>query len=393
MGRTSLAFSQQGLNAAGFNADRIAHDLGEIRANANWRGELIWGALGLLGEPARTRHNRQRADFLEEVRRGVTSAEGIARNLAANARGYQKVTDANLALLADGSRTAADEYDRREPGAGLIPPDKDLSDDVLRGFDKDSFESVHFQDTKGWQAAVLGAVTAGTLFSLPSLDARAQGLGSASSWGIKMPEAEAARIAKISARADNYVKLGARTCVSGALTLMLWFSMITVDDESIDEALLAWRDEAVQLFDIFGTNAVDTGELLARVWSGDAMNAADKKIRDFITAGVQLADDALGRFYGLQEAVKQLNRVYDAMFYLVVAEVMIMAALAVFKVNPAAVYTLELVGRRLFMAMLTVRGLAAAVLAGLMYHNVGRDHGMPLADGIPADVRFPTFSA
>ncbi|MFI6594765.1 hypothetical protein ACIBHX_00880 [Nonomuraea sp. NPDC050536] len=393
MGRTRLAFSQHGLRAAGFNADRIAEDLQRIVGSADYQGKLRWGALGLVGEPARMRHNDQRDDFVEDVRRGMTSASGMARTLAANAKGYQKVTDANLALIASDSRSPEPKVDRDEPLAGLIPRGRDLPEDVL-GNDTFAPGSPHFQDTKGWQPAVLGIVAAGTLFSLPGLERRALSMKDVySSVAARNMPTEAARIGKISARANAYFKLGGRTCVSGALTLALWMGMMTVDDESIDETLKSWRDEALQLFDVFGTSAVDTGDLLAKVWSGDAMDTADKKIRDFITAGTRLADRALAKFFGLQEAVKRLNKLYDALFALVVAEVVTMAALAVFRAgNPAASVGTELVGRRLFMAMLTARAAAVAVVMGLMYHDVGQDHDMPLVDGVPDNVQFPKFS-
>ncbi|MFD8528548.1 hypothetical protein ACFV0L_14155 [Streptosporangium canum] len=365
-----LSVSHDAIRRAGLNAKEVQSDLSSL-GGTDFAG-LSAGALGIIGLPAVLRHNLGQGDFHRRVGAGVESARSISSGMRATAEGYVTAEDATIqALLERAGRTGRlDVY----------------SDEMRRRLHPD-----HRPEGQSWKG---GALVVGGVASA-GLAVGASGLSRAFKEDMKRwspGSAELARLQKMSGRTHAMLRVASTTSWNAAIACVVWMTAMTFDDDSVNRVMSAWQDRAERLGVIFGAGDPTGREALAKAWEGDAKNAADRKLRDFVTAGIQLADRAVAKAHGLQEAVRHLNRAHDLAFAIVVKEVCLMLALSLLKAfHPGARLGAEITGRRLAMAIASVHGVIAAVMAWKIFTDVGEDFtGKQLPGIAPQD--FPVIA-
>ncbi|MEV1244086.1 hypothetical protein [Nonomuraea sp. NPDC049750] len=337
-----LAYRQSGIRETGLNARDVRKALEKLAVPG-----LPLGTFGIAGGAARERHNQACDEFNSRARRGVESAEGISRNLKLTADGYVRASnDAMRAVLAIGR-------DRQPLVRGEAPSPES---EVRNGL--------------GYGLTSLGT-TGVTLIRLAEASSYLQ-RGSAA--GVANLSAEAAKMANLSQRTLSMLKVAATMSITAATGLMLWLATVTWNDDKVDEAIAAWRHAADSLGETFGAGDPMKLEALAAAWHGGAKDVADQKLRDFVTAGVQLADYAAGRAVGLQDAVKQLNRLHSYAFWTTMGELGVIVGLRlVAAVNPAARLASIKVGWRLSLALVLIQGAITARLEYLAGESLKKD--------------------
>ncbi|MFI7150402.1 hypothetical protein ACIBO2_36260 [Nonomuraea sp. NPDC050022] len=337
-----LAYRQSGIRETGLNARDVRKALEKLAVPG-----LPLGTFGIAGGAARERHNQACDEFNSRARRGVESAEGISRNLKLTADGYVRASnDVMRAVLAVGR-------DRQPLVRGEAPSPES---EVRNGL--------------GYGLTSLGT-TGVTLIRLAEASSYLQ-RGSAA--GVANLSAEAAKMANLSQRTLSMLKVAATMSITAATGLMLWLATVTWNDDKVDEAIAAWRHAADSLGETFGAGDPMKLEALAAAWHGGAKDVADQKLRDFVTAGVQLADYAAGRAVGLQDAVKQLNRLHSYAFWTTMGELGVIAGLRlVAAVNPAARLASIKVGWRLSLALVLIQGAITARLEYLAGESLKKD--------------------
>ncbi|MEU7837663.1 hypothetical protein [Nonomuraea sp. NPDC049129] len=354
-----LAYRQSGIRETGLNARDIRKALEKLTVPG-----LPLGTFGIAGGAARERHNQAGDEFNSRARRGAESAEGISHNMKLTADGYVRASnDVMRAVLAVGR-------DRQPLVRGKAPSPES---EVRNGL--------------GYGLTSLGT-TGVTLIRLAEASSYLQ-RGSAA--GVANLSAEAAKMANLSQRTLSMLKVAATMSITAGTGLMLWLATVTWNDDKVDEAIAAWRHAADSLGEIFGAGDPMKLEALAAAWHGGAKDVADQKLRDFVTAGVQLADYAAGRAVGLQDAVKQLNRLHSYAFWTTMGELGVIAALRlVAAVNPAARLATITVGWRLSLALVLIQGAITARLEYLAGESLKKDSvgaGPPGAE----ETDFPRF--
>ncbi|MET9068462.1 hypothetical protein ACWDR1_32010 [Streptosporangium sandarakinum] len=358
---------QRGMRAVGLNMERTALEMREIQQSFDvfGRTDLSFGALSLIGEPARLRYTNALEDFRERLARGTVSAEGITRGLGKSADGYAEVENAALrdALAVLGDMSYAESAQRR-PGDPSLPGDGLYLNSAYDSSPLGGFSDPH----------LMGLVGEGVVFGIGSwflkdmhmwAEERARPLG----YGVPLPEerAELARLAKTSRQTEALLKGAARMSAAAFTGAALWASAVVPSDEALDTALRNWVRTVNSLGGMFGVTDPVKREKLAEAWSGDAMDAADRKMRDFVTAAVQTTDQAIAMSWGLHHAVRRLNQLHDLAFKLVLGELVALAALhAVAAFFPNARFSKELIGWQISRIVLLLHGLIAAACAVMM---------------------------
>lgn len=354
-----LGYRQSGIRETGLNAQHIRKALEGLAVP-----ELPLGAFGIAGGTARERHNQASDAFNGRARRGVESAEGISRNLK---------------LTADGYVRASNDVMREVLAVGRHPRP------LVRG------------DAPSPEPEVRNGVGHG-LMSLGTTGVTLVRLGEASSYfqrgsaaGIANMPAEAAKMANLSQRTLSMLKVAATMSATAVTGLVLWLVTVTWHDEKVDEAIAAWRHAADSLGQTFGAGDPMKLEALAAAWHGGAKEVADQKLRDFVTAGIQLADYAAGRAVGLQDAVRHLNRLHSYAFWTTVGELgVIMALRLVASVNPASRLAAIKVGWRLSIALVLIQGAITGRLEYLVAESMKKDSVGAGPPGV-GETDFPRF--
>ncbi len=328
--------------------------------------ELPWGTFGIVGEKARGRHNDARTRLAETLRQGVVSATGIAGTMKLSADGYVLAESGVMqAVLA-----ASDESWEADPTREEAPR----------------------TSSKPWQGVTLGVTSLAALggTGLMALNVSAYGRRGTDAALARMPH-EAARLEQLSQRTVSMLKVASSLSVTAASGLMLWLATATWHDEELDRAVTAWRGAAGALGELFGAGDPMKREALAAAWQGAAKDVADRKLRDFVAAGLQLADEAAGRALGLQDAVRHLNQLHEAAFWTTVVDLAIMIALrALGPMFPASFLASIKVGARLATALVLIQGVIVARLAHLAQEDLGRDTAGSAPEGVP-ETGFPRF--
>lgn len=353
-----LAYRQSGIRETGLNAQDVRKALEKLAVP-----ELPFGTFGMAGGTARERHNQAVAAFNGRARRGAESAEGISHNLKLTADGYVRASnDVMRAVLAAG---------RPQP---LVRGDAPSPEPEVRN---------------GVGQGLMSLGTTGvTLVRLAEASSYFQ-RGSAA--GIANLPAEAAKMANLSQRTLSMLKVAATMSATAVTGLMLWLVTVTWHDEKVDETIAAWRHAADSLGQTFGAGDPMKLEALAAAWHGGSKDVADQKLRDFVTAGIQLADYAAGRAVGLQDAVRQLNRLHSYAFWTTVSELGVIAALRlVASVNPASTLAAIKVGWRLSIALVMIQGAITGRLEYLVAESMKKDSVGAGPPGV-GETDFPRF--
>ncbi|MCA2185844.1 hypothetical protein [Nonomuraea cavernae] len=191
------------------------------------------------------------------------------------------------------------------------------------------------------------------------------------------------RGAMTSARTAMLLRVGAGMSVTAAAGVLIWASAIIPDDEPLNQHMDYWQNMAAKLDATFGSGDPAGREALSKAWSGETMKVADRKLRDFVTAGIQLSDEAVGRGYDLAQAVDRLNNLHDWTYLATAVQIALLIAVRTYSpVNPAAALTMSsLIGHRLTLMISLVYGLIVAS-TGALYANMD---GQPTKTG-PANV-------
>ncbi|MEU7859792.1 hypothetical protein [Nonomuraea sp. NPDC049141] len=318
----------------------------------------------MAGATARDRHNQASNEFNSRAKRGVESAEGISRNLKLTADGYVRASnDVMRAVL------AVSHHQQPLVRGDAPSPEPEVRNGVVQG--------------------LMSLGTSGvTLVRLAEASSYFQ-RGSAA--GIANLPAEAAKMANLSQRTLSMLKVAATMSATALTGLMLWLVTVTWHDEKVDEAIAAWRHAANTLGQTFGAGDPMKLEALAAAWHGGAKDVADQKLRDFVTAGIQLADYAAGRAVGLQDAVRQLNLLHTLAFWTTVSELgLIMALRLAASVNPASLLGSIKVGWRLSMALILIQGAITGRLEYLVAESMKKDSVGAGPSGVE-ETDFPRF--
>ncbi|WP_189249744.1 hypothetical protein [Streptosporangium pseudovulgare] len=377
---------QRGIRAVGLNMERTALEMREIQQafDVFGRTDLSFGALSLIGEPARLRYTHALEDFRERLARGTASAEGLTRGLGKSADGYAEVEDAALrdALAVLGDMSYAESAQRR-PGDPSLPGDRLYLNSAYDSSPLGGFSDPHLMGLVG-EGVIFGIGSAIMKDLHMSVEEAARPLG----YGpplLPAERAELARLAETSRRTEALLRGAARMSAAAFTGAALWASAVVPSDEALDTALQNWVHTVSSLGDMFGVTDPAKREKLAEAWSGDAMDAADRKMRDFVTAAVQTTDQAMAMAWGLHHAVQRLNRLHDLAYKLVLGELVVLAALhAVAAFFPNARFSKELIGWKISRTVLVLHGLIAAACAVMMTAEVtgtgSATEGVPRTD-------------
>lgn len=191
-----------------------------------------------------------------------------------------------------------------------------------------------------------------------------------------------ARFAGVSRRTAALLTGAARMSAIAAVAAGLWTAAVSPEDEYLTRAVDYWWSAAQDLERMFG--GLDARDVIAKAWEGEARDAAEAVVRDFMTAGSQRVTTALGQVHGLQQAVKTLNLVHDA----VMATLATLAWLS--RTYPMALAAKEAIGRFLLRGVtkaLTVIGAAVAPVAlpmlWMRYAELDGGQILPPPDGVP----------
>ncbi|MFG3442268.1 hypothetical protein ACGF0J_33935 [Nonomuraea sp. NPDC047897] len=377
---------------------------GDVHAAA----ELSLGALGLVGEAARLRYNKGFADFRERLARGGLSATQLPERITTSKEGYAQAEHSGVrAMLALKDATGSLDYQLLQDGGTYSsvnplfgPPNRD----------------------KLWQLAAMdGAAAGGALAGLKLRNMLANkqyvALGSdyedryhhnqqvekahRSGDRDRMQKAAAAkqksdlsRAARQSSRTAALLKAAAGLSFAAVMGSLLWSTAIVRSDDELDAHVDYWADIARELDAQFGGGDPAGRRALAEAWSGGAMEAADAKLRAFMTAGIQLSDRAVAHAYDLAQAVETLNAVHDMAVMLTAAEVgTLLMVRMMYSINPVAALTLqEAVGRKLTITVMALHSALFGVMGTVLYAGMDAQAHSSGPDGVPAQ-DFPVWEA
>ncbi|MDF2706830.1 MAG: hypothetical protein K0R62_2482 [Nonomuraea muscovyensis] len=360
---------------------------------------LPLGALGLVGEAARLRYNNSFGDFRERLLRGVRSASNMSKVVTTNKDGYAQAEHASVrAMLA-----LKDTWDG-SPDYALLQDNGHSFSTANPLFGPPSYD-------KAWQAyTLLAGSGAGALGALyldrrlatgnplwryrddDGIRAAYREMDKARTWQEKdhankrMDGAVKSKAALQSSRTAAMLKVAGGMSFTAAMGAMLWASAVVRSDEALDNHVDYWANMARELDDVFGAGDPTGREALAAAWAGEAMEAADKKLRAFMTAGIQLTDLAVAHAYDLAQAVEILNYVHDLAFALTVAEVMwLLCARLSYTINPVAALGLqEVIGRKLTMTIMVLHTMLVGVMGAVLYAGMNGQPQPSRPEGVPA---------
>ncbi|GGO69446.1 hypothetical protein [Nonomuraea cavernae] len=317
------------------------------------------GALGIIGEAARLRYNNGFRGFNDRLIDGVHSAKFLSRTLIRNLDGYTEAENANVQdLIRMQQRGSGSDLD-----FGL------LGDDIVSIPGNPLFDA-HRGLNRNWEGMTL---TAGaTVSGLTALGLR-QFMAKSSRYVAPSPtvfnEYERARVALRSSRTAGLLKLAGQMSLAATVGALAWATAVVPSDEVLDDHVNYWASVALSLSKLFAGGDPAERSVLAQAWSGDAMVAADAKLRAFITAGIQLSDEAVARAYDLAQAVANLNLLHDLALGVTVMGVAALAGIRIFySVNPvAALAAQETMGRKITIAIMAVQAVLTASMGMVLY--------------------------
>ncbi|MEV6861737.1 hypothetical protein AB0M44_12135 [Streptosporangium subroseum] len=362
MHQKPLAVSQAGMHSSSLKLEEAGDQIEHLQNPTFNTSPLPPLALGAIGEPARLRYNIAYESFQKKLREGAQSADRMSQNVTVSGDGYVQADDANVQRLINVEHgRGGDVYWSTHPvgdqGAG-----------------------------KGGQGVALAAGAVGAGATARYLDSRVR---SYKLW-TEADAAQKARFARTSQRTATLLKFASGLSVAAAVGAVLWSTAVSTDDEALNDAVLYWDEESEGLADVFGFRSEETIEALQAAWAGDAMEAADKKIRDFVTAGRQLADRAASHSSHVTQVVNHLNTLHDMAFAATVAEIAILVAMrAINAMIPTSLAITELVGRRLALTVISIHGLIAAAMGAVIFAEM--DDEIPTSKGVP-ETGFPKFA-
>ncbi|GGO69449.1 hypothetical protein [Nonomuraea cavernae] len=374
------------LRHSGLNLDLFAEQLftlhGAQRDGMDPATAMPVGALGIVGEPARLRYNLGLHGFNDRLADGSHSAQHLSETLIRSADGYYKAEDANVQALLDLPATDASELDHDL-----------LSEPVSMDGRRNPLFDAQGSNREWELMALLGVATAGGLSALGLRHMLAQKRyikhpgdrlseyrppGSRRSFWTT--ETEPSRIAIRSGRTAGLLKVAGRMSVAATVGALVWATAVVPSDETLDNHVNYWASMARSLHELFRGGDPAKRDVLARAWSGDAMVAADAKLRAFMTAGIELSDEAVGHAQDLASAVKLLNRLHDHVYGVTLLGVLGLALIRTsYMANPvAALAAQETAGRKISTLIVRMQAMIAVLTSITLFRTMDgqrKEHG------------------
>ncbi|MER6948743.1 hypothetical protein ABT294_32460 [Nonomuraea sp. NPDC000554] len=359
----NLGFRASDIHGAGLNATKLEE---QLSGWLNVLPTLRMGTLGAAGEFARTRHNKAREAVNDKLFSCTSSLQRIAGGLHSGADTYVTASDKALqAVLKSRSKVTSGWYADDDK-----PPE-------LKG--------------PQWQGAGLPALAVVLMAEKRKIRSElAYRVGRSILQDFaERGQIEFANLAKRSQATLRLLKTAAAMSWTAWAGVAVWLSVVSWHDEDLNDAMVLWRQLAGELAQTFAAGDPFNWEQLTQSWSGQGKNAADLRLRDFLVAGMQLADKVAGRSQGLEEAVKRLNEVHDWAFKITVGELALLAGLEAVKfLFPTAKLASAVVGRRLTLVLVAVQAVVVGILATLAYQDAGQDSAGLGPSGVE-EVDFP----
>ncbi|MCA2222407.1 hypothetical protein [Nonomuraea aurantiaca] len=166
-------------------------------------------------------------------------------------------------------------------------------------------------------------------------------------------------LASWSKTTDANLKKAQRFSWSAVAAGLAWASLVIPSDETLDRAVLGWRDLAWQLGETFGHDTAAVREAVLSSWQDASSSEADLRLLEFLAAGNVLTErvDRLSKALATTvEALKVIH--WIAMAFSIMSAVGIMAYGIAGRLNPQARLFAEFLGSRLTMVILVIAGLA-----------------------------------
>jgi hypothetical protein len=382
MSNQHLEVEPGALGASGNVMAALAEWLGNMAQSVE-DAHLPFRALGLAGELGRSKYEGSRQTELTNIKNAQRKAQALAENLTRSGRGYATVEDTNnkdlQQLLYDLGWAPGSDGKFKAPSDPSVARPKDPRWPISGGVTNRSLAS---------QEHILGTTTAATVGTTVVAGLTKQQLAEAawrSTWQHPdlWPAAKLSRLATMTQATQKVLAVAGRLSIAATLAMAAWETIVVPDDYVIDDAVNSWSNVAYGAREVFGADAEAVHRDLERVWSGSAMGFADAGLRDFITAGVELADRAERRAIGLHDTIAQLDQIVDLAFKVAVAS---LVAIVAFALMPYARIATEAAGARLSTAVLVA--VAAIDVALVAWAAVSTDTNKDLGGGSPSK-KFP----
>ncbi|MFI6601443.1 hypothetical protein ACIBHX_34780 [Nonomuraea sp. NPDC050536] len=192
--------------------------------------------------------------------------------------------------------------------------------------------------------------------------------------GSPVPKAELVTdLERLSARTTTLLKIASGACVAVGMSYLLWLTTYVPSDAAVDKVIHGWADAALELSALFGAGDPMGRQALAAAWDSDVRDAADRKIRDFITSGIHTADEAASWAIALVNAVKTMERLQKLAFAMTVAELVVLLMLAgLAKINPQAWTLTQVIGQRINIFIIGMHTTMTVLTGSLMREMLGR---------------------
>lgn len=166
-------------------------------------------------------------------------------------------------------------------------------------------------------------------------------------------------LASWSKTTDANLKKAQRFSWSAVAAGLAWAALVIPSDETLDRAVLGWRDLAWQLGEAFGHDTAAVREAVLSSWQDASSSEADLRLLEFLAAGNVLTErvDRLSKAVATTvEALKVIH--WIAMAFSMMSAVGIMAYGIAGRLNPQARLFAEFLGSRLTTVILVIAGLA-----------------------------------
>ncbi|WP_214327058.1 hypothetical protein [Nonomuraea sediminis] len=373
MADSSISVEHDGLRKAGLNTDLVRDELNTLRTGGTMDlVRLPLAALGLIGMPAAIRHNMGVDNYAERLGHGAESADWLVGNLGKTNGSYLGANDAAIQALV--ARTARDSRDVHTDYS--VIPKKLIAKDYSENWLGHSIPQSDLSDEQRYRLMEIG-------------------MGGAAAVGAVRVGAYLAELygGSTAGRYSEMIKTrlsGARLLSPQILVPIAIFAAIAVrSDFEIDQCVSEWHTLAAWMSGVFGAGDPMKRDELARAWDSPAHDAADLKLRDFVTAGIQLTDRAVAKFDALRKAVYALNKLYKSLLYAATEEILILMGLSIAaRFYPGALLIKERFATKIGITFAAWYAVLGVFYGWKMWHDMGNDSAVALPHGV-ANVDFP----
>ncbi|MFI7633346.1 hypothetical protein [Nonomuraea sp. NPDC049400] len=297
-------------------------------------------ALSILGEGQRKEHDKFLHEFMQELNRGDWEAKQIGEKFGRTSEQYYAADNAAVRRLI--------KVIQAPPGTnGDIPrwtplPEEGRVDEVARA-------------TYGFAGmiptAVSASVTQFVVLNIATMD-------------------EAVLLRLYAAR---------NICAAFALGTGVWLLMMVPSDEDLIRAVNQWGHTAQQLRAIFGHDFRAVRDALADVWSSsEALSTADRRVAEFIAAGVRQAMLAQRMADTLAKAMKGAEEIHARVAGAIVLITAIGIVLATMSFNTPAQVAAKIAGHKATLMISVAAAIVSAVYLRYLSPSAFADVNAPV---------------